>query len=120
MLEEIPKGWRDAVIAVLRRGKSGRDILVRKRAREDWSALSLDPFDSSLFAALANALRRDGLHGRAYPEMDEPGDTYGFVFDYETRAGSVRVYAKLNLQPGGQIVIVYSAHRPLKQDELTQ
>jgi hypothetical protein len=120
MLAEIPKAWREAVMTVLRRGTKGRDILVRKRAREEWSALTLNPFESSLFAALANALRRDGLQGRVYPDMEEPGETYGFVFDYAANHGTVRVYAKLNLQPGGKVVIVYSAHRPLKQDELTQ
>lgn len=119
MLIEIPKAWRDPVIAILRRGAAGREILVRQRARLDWLALTLNPFDSSLFDAIASALRRDKLQGRACPDMDEPGDTYEFVFDYAADAGTVKVYAKLNLQPDGKVVIIYSAHRPLKEDQLT-
>lgn len=104
---------------MLRRGSAGRDILVTRRARLDWQALTLNPYDSSLFSALADALRRERVLGQFNEAMDDPGEVYAFVFEYETDHGSVPVYAKINLQPGGKIIIIYSAHRPLKEDELT-
>jgi hypothetical protein len=115
-LSEIPRPWRSAVVAILRRG---RDIKIRRRAQLDWNALTLNPFDVSLFAALADALSSEGVKGRPVTTMAEPGETYEFVFDYDADHGTVAVYAKLNLQPDGKVVIIYSAHRPLKQDDLT-
>jgi hypothetical protein len=47
--------------------------------------------------------------------MDEPGETYGFIFQHRSRT----LYAKLNLTEPDKVVIVYSAHRPLHGEELT-
>lgn len=46
--------------------------------------------------------------------MDEPGETYSFIFRY----GNLDIYAKINLTTPPQVVIVCSAHRPLKGEEL--
>jgi hypothetical protein len=119
MLVEIPKHWRHTVAAILRRGSSGKEILLRKRARNEWQALTLDPFDGSLFHAIAAALEQETLHGKAHV-MDEPGETYAFAFSYQAASGHVTVYAKVNLTIDGKVVIIYSAHRPDKEDELTQ
>jgi hypothetical protein len=46
--------------------------------------------------------------------MDEPGEAYAFIFHYN----DVAIYAKVNLIAQSEVVVVYSAHRPLKGEEL--
>lgn len=89
-------------------------ILVRKRAIDDWSALFPHLFTYHLYEALTEALSDDNLAGNQVFGMDEPGQVYEFIFTYEKRL----VYAKLNLCPDGTVVIVYSAHRPLKGNQI--
>ena len=87
-------------------------MIIRQRARRDWASLPFCPFDYELGDALASALDDDNLVGKRH-EMDETGESYAFIFPYR----SVSVYAKVNLTTD-EIVIVYSAHRPLKGLEL--
>lgn len=46
--------------------------------------------------------------------MEEPGETYAFIFFYRNLA----VYAKINLTAPEQVVIIYSAHRPVYGEQL--
>ena len=46
--------------------------------------------------------------------MEEPGETYAFIFLYRNLA----VYAKINLTVSEQVVIIYSAHCPAYGEEL--
>lgn len=110
--QSIPKRWRTKVAAILREGKPGA-VFIRQRARRDWASLTSCPFDSLLREVIADALDEEGLVGRKH-EMDEPGETYGFIFHF----GRLGLYAKVNLVTPDEVVIVYSAHRPLKGEEL--
>jgi hypothetical protein len=108
----ISKTWRTKVTGILREGKVGT-VFIKQRARRDWASLTSCPFDSALREVIAEALEDEGLIGKKY-EMDEPGETYGFIFQFR----SVAIYAKVNLTIPEEVVIIYSAHRPLKGDEL--
>lgn len=108
----IPKPWRAKVAAILRAGTPGT-FLIRQRARQNWASLTSCPFDSTLREVIADALDDDALVGKIY-EMDEPGETYGFIFYFS----NVAIYAKVNLTTPDEVVIVYSAHRPLHGEEL--
>jgi hypothetical protein len=70
-------------------------------------------FDYDRNEAIAAAIQDPTLLGRRVFGMEEPGDVYEFIFSHRSR----NVYAKINLQPNGD-VIVYSAHRPLKGETL--
>jgi hypothetical protein len=110
----IPKAWRATVAAILRKGNLGK-VFIRQRALQNWRDIFPDEFfEYSLREALAHALDDDGLNGKSYA-MDEPGETYGFIFQHRSRT----LYAKLNLTEPDKVVIVYSAHRPLHEEELT-
>lgn len=109
----IPDGWRCRVQAILR-GDRREQIIIRGRVRHDWQALFPGAFDYELLDALADALDDPDLPGRRIEGMEEPGETYEFIFTHWKR----RVYSKINLTPGGEVVIVYSAHRPLRGDSL--
>jgi len=109
----IPKAWRLRVVAILREGAKTR-IIVRQRALRDWQAIFPDEFFAySLRDALADALEVNELTGKRY-EMDEPGETYGFLFHHR----DIQFYGKVNLTEPDQLVIVYSAHCPLMGNEL--
>ena len=109
----IPPDWRKLVGAILRKGDPSK-INVCRRALQDWQAtFPAEFFEYSLRDALADALEAEGIMGKPY-QMDEPGKTYGFMFKHKT----VQLYAKINLTDPDNILIVYSAHRPLCGDEL--
>lgn len=120
MLVEIPLTWRQKVADLLRRGSQGKEILLKGRPDREWQALTLNPFASSLFDALREVLSRPNpLKGRAVSDMKEAGEVYEFAFNYQADHAVVQIYTKLNLTPEGKVVIIYSAHRPNFQDELT-
>ena len=108
----ISKTWRTKVAAILWEGQAGR-VFIRQRARRDWASLTSCPFDFALREVIADALEDEGLIGKKH-EMDEPGETCGFIFHFRNLA----IYAKVNLTTPEEVVIVYSAHRPLKGEEL--
>jgi hypothetical protein len=108
----IPKTWRLKVTGILRAGKQGT-VFIRQRARREWASLTSCPFDFELRDAIADALNNEGLTGKKH-DMEEPGETYAFIFYYRNLA----VYAKVNLIAPEEVVIVYSAHRPFYGEEL--
>jgi len=95
-----------AVLATEDRSK----IIVRQRALLDWSALFPSSFPSELPSAIHDALDDADLIGNQVFTMQEPGEVYEFIFAHANKP----VYAKVNLCPDGTVVIIYSAHRPLK------
>ncbi len=45
--------------------------------------------------------------------MGEGGETWAFWFHFPRR----KLYAKINLLSGGQVIIIYSTHPPRKGEE---
>src|SRR5262245_58961045 len=109
----VPEIWKTRVCFILDSGDR-KKIVIRQRAIVDWSALFPDLFLCDLLSALSDALKDPELVGNQVLFMQEPGETYEFIFTYVKR----RVYAKINLSPDGRVVIIYSAHRPLKGETL--
>lgn len=101
------------MIAILDQGGMDR-IIVRLRAIDDFQALFPGAFRCELFECLTAALARDDLEGREVTTMKERGTVYEFIFDHR----QTKIYSKINLSPDGTVVIIYSAHRPLKGDTL--
>lgn len=111
MPSPIPDAWREQVVAILR---SGRRIFVVGRARDDWEAAFPDDFlQLTLYDAMADALCIDGVLGKQHV-MDEPGGTWAFFFIHRR----AKLYGKICLTPEGDLIVIYSAHRPLKGEEL--
>jgi tRNA(Phe) wybutosine-synthesizing methylase Tyw3 len=73
-----------------------------------------DLWENDLHDGLRNYLEQSSCSGRQVFGMEEPGDVYEFIFTFHNR----RLYAKLNLTKNGELVIVYSAHPPLKGNTL--
>ncbi len=112
MPTKIPGEWkktvRDILVAV-----DYDNIILRERARLDWEATFPLLFPCDLYLAIGNELEDPDLEGKK-EEMREPGETYAFIFHQEEK----KLYTKICLCPDGQVIIVYSAHTPLKGDTL--
>lgn len=113
MASLIPQSWRKQVIGILDHGSMDR-VIVRLRAVDDFQALFPGAFRYELLECLSAALAHDDLEGREVTTMKEPGTVFEFIFDHR----QTKIYSKINLSPDGTVVIVYSAHRPLKGDSL--
>ena len=114
MPNPIPATWRDTVRSILKRGDM-RNITLTRGARTKWQDMFPDQgYDYQILDALAAPLTDSALAGNLVPTMKEPGTTYEFIFKHQ----SIPVYAKINLLPDNKVIIIYSAHRPLKGDTL--
>ena len=111
----VPEDWRKAVVAILKGRAPGR-VEVRYRAMLEWQALFPESyFEYQLRDAFAKYLARDDATGRPVTDMTPPGIVYEFIFEHCGRL----VYGKVGLhQTEKTVVIVFSAHRPLKGDTL--
>ena len=108
----IPAEWRSTVAGILREGS--RDaIITTLQSNLDWSATFPEAWDFERFNALASALIAETVLGRHITTMDDPGEVWAFWFTFEAR----QLYAKINLLPDGQIIIIYSSHIPRKGKE---
>jgi len=112
--ELIPAKWRAAVCAILRAQDESR-IEVTTRAKLDWAATFPDAdWAYVMYDEFRKFLERDDAFGRAVPTMRESGDVYEFIFPCMGRP----MYGKINLKPNGDLLIIYSAHPPLKGETL--
>ena len=111
--EEIPVEWRRCVCEILR-SRDGRRIVVVGRARHEWEAAFPNSFSFDLYNALLDALEVDGVTGKRVTGMVPPGEVWAFWFTHQGQ----RLYGKVNLLEDKLSIMVYSAHRPLKGDEL--
>ncbi|MBE7497133.1 MAG: hypothetical protein HS117_19500 [Verrucomicrobiaceae bacterium] len=108
----IPAPWRKSVAAILRKGVSA-EILVTQRARNEFEARFPDAWAFERNTAMADAITQDSVLGRRITGMREPGEVWAFWFHFR----SIKLYAKINLTPSGKLIIIYSAHVPLKGEE---
>ena len=110
---KLPESWKDRVRTILNTGNR-KKIIIRQRALLDWSALFPSLFPGDLLNALSEALEDPELVGNQVFGMEEPGEVYECMISYANR----QVYTKVNLCPDGMVIIIYSAHRPLKGETL--
>ena len=108
----IPEEWRRAVVAILRNSPRGGRVEVVARARKDWESAFPDAFIYELHDALARTLC-EPVEGRQVHGMTPPGVIYEFFFFHQAK----RMYGKVGLHDT-RVVIVFSAHTPLKGNAL--
>jgi len=112
MSEPVPESWKQRVREILQAGDI-KQIIVTARAGIEWSAMFPQLYNCDLWDALAEALKNPDLRGRRVIDMEESGEIYAFIFIFKRKD----IYTKINLRPDGKIIIIYSAHRPLKGDQ---
>ncbi|NJK91828.1 MAG: hypothetical protein HC904_08395 [Blastochloris sp.] len=113
MSQPIPEDWLKAVCSILAT-RDYQKIIIRLRARNDFQALFPGAMDFELVDAFVQALQAPGISGSLVESMSEPGIVYEFIFVRE----NLPIYGKINLSSEGTVVIIYSAHRPLKGNQL--
>lgn len=113
MAERIPEGWKRAVSSILSEGYSGR-VEVTVRAQNEFESLFPDTFRYHLLEAFVEALGNSDLEGNRVYGMTPEGETYEFIFTYRSQP----VYGKVCLRKDGRLVVIISAHRPLKGNRI--
>ena len=111
--ELIPAKWRADVCAILRSQDKSK-IQIVSRARAEFFAQFPKAWDYNLYDLLERYLSRADAVGCLISDLKPPGVGYEFICEYEGE----KVYAKLNLLASGDVVLIISAHRPLKGDVL--
>jgi len=114
MTEHIPEVWKAAVLGILAQGLCSDRLRVTARARRDFEDMFTDQMAYEMVDLFADILRDPTLHGRRVVGMEPPGETYEFIFEHRGK----QVYGKIGLHDNGELVILFSAHRPLKGDAL--
>jgi hypothetical protein len=112
MESPIPQSWCRAVAQILWTGDKDA-IITTVQSDRDWGATFPDAWDWNRFEAVAAALETSGVTGRPIATMAEPGETWAFWFHFQGR----KLYAKINLTTGGQVIIIYSTHPPRKGED---
>jgi hypothetical protein len=111
--ELIPAAWKESVCSILRSPDEAR-ILITQRARMDFFAQFPNAWNFNLYELLEHYLSQPDANGRLVSDLKPPGTAYDFICMYEGE----NVYAKINLLASGDVVLIVSAHRPLKGDTL--
>jgi hypothetical protein len=109
----IPAAWKASVGSILREGNKAK-IFTTQQSVFDWeAAFPSDSWDYIRFGAIADALEQEDIQGRKILDMQEEGEVYAFWFYYQRK----QLYAKINLLPNGQLILIYSSHLPRKGTE---
>ncbi|MFW5996902.1 MAG: hypothetical protein ACOCQP_02705 [Lentisphaeria bacterium] len=113
--EIIPENWKKEVRKILQK-KDPSCIKMTLTAQRDWSVFDPEVFlwNYQLYDLICDYLKNENAKGRQVCTMKESGITYEMIFD----ANAKRLYCKINLEPSGEVVIIYSAHPPRKGEEL--
>jgi hypothetical protein len=109
MEQPIPQEWVNAVVRIIRTGTRGREILITRRALQDWEATTMSwPHD--LLDSIERSLNQTDVKGNLEIGLDEDGEAYEFWIFYEGK----QLYCKVCLLEGRLKIKIISAHRPLK------
>lgn len=108
----IPENWRHLVCAALDSEDRAR-IIMTQRALNDWTSTFPSAFPFQLRVALSETLKDPSTEG-VLKEMHGAQESYAFFFWYEKQ----RMYAKIGLMQDNTVVIIFSAHKPLKGEKL--
>lgn len=109
----IPNEWKEAVCTILQ-AEDPSKIQITQRAQNDFSSQFPNAWRFDLYDLLKRYLLQPNAQGRLITGLTPPGITYDFICEYNAE----KVYAKINLLNSGDVILIVSAHRPLKGDTL--
>ena len=110
MAELVPDDWKEAVVAILADAPDYTRIRITKRASQDFQSMLPLAFNLDICRAFERAMENADLAGNQVDGMVPEGTTYEFIFVHEGRD----VYGKVCLTTEGNLVVIFSAHIPLK------
>ena len=114
MAEPIPEEWKTPVLKILRNGDLDQIEIRETSARIPFDSLFPGAFTYEMLDAFADGLSDDDIQGRQIQDMDEEGTTWAFIFKHRKQ----KIYGKLCLTPDNELIIIYSAHTPLRGDKV--
>ena len=114
MAERIPGEWKKTVVSILDKGDLDCIEIRETTARRTFDAMFPGAFTYELLEAFIDGLSDDEIEGRKIDSMNEEGTTWEFIFKHRKKT----IYGKVCLTPDNEIVIIYSAHIPLKGEKI--
>ena len=114
MAEPIPNEWKQAVLSIIKEGDLDRVEIRKTTALIPFDAMFPGAFTYELLNAFEEGLSCDDIEGRQIHDMDEAGATWVFIFTHRSK----KILGKICLTPDNQLIIIYSAHAPLKGDKV--
>jgi hypothetical protein len=114
MRDQIPEDWRSAVCQILQ-AMHRNSITWTSSAQQRWEAESFGAHRADACQAMLVALSQPGITGKRHDYPNEPGETWAFLFTYQ----SVPFYGKVCLKNSRLIVKILSAHKPNPSDRNT-
>lgn len=107
---EIPEAWRKAVCAVLKAGIVGKQIQWKLDATNRYKADSGFSWDYEAHEAFLRLLQSGRPTGCPVTMDTPPGETYEFYLPFKNSS----FYGKILLRTDRRSIVIFSAHRPLK------
>lgn len=106
----IPEPWRTTVCAILKTEATGRLIEWTEDATNRFEASFLEAWPYQVYAAFRSYLGGPNPTGCLITMASPVGETYEFFFIFDGR----KTYGKILLRTDGKIIVIFSAHLPLK------
>ena len=109
--QQLPDAWRKAVCAILKTGRTDREILwtvdSKTRFQNDFNTA----FQNEVYPALINHLQGPAVPTGCHVTMEKPpGETYEFYFRFKAST----TYGKVMLHTNRKLITIFSAHFPTK------
>ena len=114
MAKRIPDEWKKSVLSILRSGDSDCIEVRQTTALIPFTHLFPGAFIYELYNAFIDGLDSHEINGKQIYNMEEEGITWAFIFTHKKK----KIYGKICLTPDNELIIIYSAHLPLKGDTI--
>jgi hypothetical protein len=108
----IPEPWRTHVCAVLETEATGQSIQWTDDATKRFEASFLEAWPYQVYAAFRSYLCGKNPTGCLITMPRTAGKTYEFFFDFRGE----KTYGKILLRTDERIIVIFSAHLPLKDN----
>ena len=107
--QEIPEAWRRDVIALLLT-EDTKKIVWDPTGRARYEADYYPDWPNEVYASFRNYLGQDKPMGCPVKMDFPPGETWEFLFSYKNR----KAYGKILITKDRKRLLLFSAHKPLK------
>jgi hypothetical protein len=107
--QEIPEAWRKEVVALLKTADT-RKIVWDPTGRQRYESDYFPDWPYEIYASLQEYLGRSHATGCHVQMKFPPGETWEFLFSHKTSIA----YGKILLTKDRKRILLFSAHKPLK------
>ena len=109
--QQLPDAWRKAVCAILKTGRTAKEILWPIGSTDAYEKDFLSPFPNEVYPSFLSYLQAPSIPTGCLVTMEKPpGETYEFYFQFKGK----KTYGKILLHTNRKTITIFSAHLPTK------